>query len=34
VEIRRYEYPIEEAQRRIISAGLPLILAERLSFGW
>ncbi|MGB9797785.1 MAG: metallophosphoesterase family protein [bacterium] len=34
VEIRRLEYKIEEAQRRIISAGLPLILAERLSFGW
>lgn len=34
VEIRRYEYPIEDAQRRIISARLPLILAERLSFGW
>jgi predicted phosphodiesterase len=34
VEIRRYEYPIELAQQGIISAGLPLILAERLSFGW
>jgi len=34
VRIRRYEYPIEEAQRRIISAGLPLILGERLRFGW
>lgn len=34
VRIFRIEYPIEEAQRSIISAGLPLVLAERLSFGW
>lgn len=32
--ILRYEYPIDEAQRRILSAGLPPILAKRLSFGW
>ncbi len=34
VRIKRYEYPLQEAQRLIISAGLPRILAERLSFGW
>lgn len=33
VLLKRYEYPIEEAQRKIISAGLPVVLAERLSLG-
>jgi len=34
VIFKRYEYPIEEAQRKILLAGLPPVLAERLSFGW
>jgi predicted phosphodiesterase len=33
VEIRRVEYDIETASRKIISAGLPPVLAERLYYG-
>ncbi len=33
VEFVRFNYPISEAQERIISAGLPLFLAERLAAG-
>ena len=31
--LHRVEYPVEEAQRRIRSAGLPLSLANRLAIG-
>ena len=31
--LRRVEYPIEEAQRRIFAAGLPASLAHRLALG-
>ncbi len=34
VELRRVEYNIEGAQRRIIDAGLPAFLAERLERGF
>ena len=34
IELRRVEYDIESAQRRIIEAGLPLFLAERLETGF
>jgi len=34
IELRRVEYDIESAQRRIIEAGLPLLLAERLETGF
>ena len=34
VELRRVEYNIDAAQRRIINAGLPLFLAERLERGF
>jgi diadenosine tetraphosphatase ApaH/serine/threonine PP2A family protein phosphatase len=33
VELRRIEYDIETAQRKIINAGLPDCLAERLALG-
>lgn len=33
VNIRRVEYDLEAAQRRILDAGLPHLLADRLSFG-
>jgi hypothetical protein len=29
----RIEYPVEAAQRRILDAGLPLSLAQRLAIG-
>jgi len=29
----RVEYPIREAQQRILDAGLPAVLAERLAVG-
>jgi predicted phosphodiesterase len=34
VEHRRVAYDIEETKREIIRAGLPGILARRLSYGW
>jgi diadenosine tetraphosphatase ApaH/serine/threonine PP2A family protein phosphatase len=33
VELRRIPYDIESAQRKIIDAGLPAELAERLALG-
>ena len=33
IELRRLEYDIETAQRKILEAGLPERLAERLAFG-
>ncbi|MEW6380941.1 MAG: metallophosphoesterase family protein [bacterium] len=33
IQIRRFEYDIPKAQHKIIQAGLPYPLAERLSFG-
>ena len=33
IELRRLDYPIEAAQKKILAAGLPPRLAERLSFG-
>jgi diadenosine tetraphosphatase ApaH/serine/threonine PP2A family protein phosphatase len=33
VTLRRVHYDIEEAQRRILAAGLPLSLAQRLAIG-
>jgi predicted phosphodiesterase len=33
ITLFRIEYPIESAQRRIMDAGLPLSLAQRLSIG-
>ena len=33
VELIRLPYPVEEAQAKVISAGLPEVLAQRLSFG-
>ena len=33
IELRRLEYDIEAAQRKILEAGLPERLAERLAFG-
>jgi diadenosine tetraphosphatase ApaH/serine/threonine PP2A family protein phosphatase len=32
--LRRVEYPVSEAQRVIVAAGLPELLAERLAEGW
>jgi len=32
--LRRVRYPFETTQKKIISAGLPSILAERLARGW
>jgi predicted phosphodiesterase len=34
MEYRRVAYDIEQTQREIVRAGLPEILARRLSFGW
>ena len=33
VEIRRIEYDIDSAKNRIIAAGLPRVLANRLTWG-
>ena len=33
VELVRLEYPIEEAQAKIVEAGLPPVLAKRLAVG-
>ena len=33
IEIRRLDYDIAKAQKKILEAGLPPRLAERLSFG-
>jgi hypothetical protein len=33
IELRRLEYDIEAAQKKIIEAGLPERLAERLAYG-
>ena len=33
LEYRRYEYDFASAQRKILAAGLPSHLAERLSMG-
>ena len=33
IQIHRFEYNIQKAQQKIIQAGLPSALAERLSFG-
>jgi diadenosine tetraphosphatase ApaH/serine/threonine PP2A family protein phosphatase len=33
VEIRRVAYPVERAQRRIVRAGRPSLLANRLAIG-
>ena len=33
IELRRLEYDIATAQRKILEAGLPPRLAERLAFG-
>jgi diadenosine tetraphosphatase ApaH/serine/threonine PP2A family protein phosphatase len=33
VLIRRVEYPVQAAQRRILNAGLPATLANRLAVG-
>jgi diadenosine tetraphosphatase ApaH/serine/threonine PP2A family protein phosphatase len=33
VELIRLEYPIEKAQAKVIEAGLPSVLAKRLSVG-
>jgi diadenosine tetraphosphatase ApaH/serine/threonine PP2A family protein phosphatase len=33
VELRRVEYDVETAQKKIIDAGLPRMLADRLTFG-
>ena len=33
IEIRRVAYDIKSAQKKIINAGLPRVLAERLSVG-
>jgi diadenosine tetraphosphatase ApaH/serine/threonine PP2A family protein phosphatase len=34
VEFRRIEYDVEEAARKIVEAGLPRFLAERLFEGY
>lgn len=34
VEIRRVPYPVEQAQRKILEAGLPEFLAARLAIGY
>jgi len=34
LSIRRVTYDITAAQRKILAAGLPEVLAERLAFGW
>jgi len=33
VELRRLDYDMETTQKKILAAGLPERLAERLSFG-
>ena len=33
LELRRVDYPVEKAMDKILSAGLPPILAERLKYG-
>ena len=33
ISIRRLEYDIETAQKKILEAGLPTLLADRLSLG-
>ena len=33
ITIYRTEYPIAEAQARIVGAGLPAVLAQRLALG-
>jgi diadenosine tetraphosphatase ApaH/serine/threonine PP2A family protein phosphatase len=33
IELRRLEYDIASAQKKILAAGLPERLAERLAFG-
>jgi diadenosine tetraphosphatase ApaH/serine/threonine PP2A family protein phosphatase len=33
VRWQRVEYPIERAQQRIVKAGLPQVLADRLALG-
>jgi diadenosine tetraphosphatase ApaH/serine/threonine PP2A family protein phosphatase len=33
VELYRLKYPVEETQMKIIKAGLPEVLAQRLGFG-
>jgi hypothetical protein len=33
IELRRLEYDIPAAQKKILAAGLPERLAERLAFG-
>jgi hypothetical protein len=33
IELRRLEYDIATAQKKILAAGLPPRLAERLAFG-
>ena len=32
--LRRIDYPIERAQQRIVDAGLPQVLADRLAIGY
>lgn len=34
LRFHRLAYPVEEAQRSILDAGLPSELADRLSYGW
>ena len=34
IELRRVEYDVVGAQRRIIDAGLPVFLTERLETGF
>jgi diadenosine tetraphosphatase ApaH/serine/threonine PP2A family protein phosphatase len=34
VLLRRVEYPVAEAQERILEAGLPRLLADRLALGY
>lgn len=34
VRLRRIEYPVEAAQERILEAGLPRLLADRLAMGY
>ena len=33
VELFRLKYPVEEAQAKVIKAGLPEVLAQRLALG-
>ncbi|MDP3142410.1 MAG: metallophosphoesterase family protein [Candidatus Omnitrophota bacterium] len=33
IEIKRVDYDIKEAQKRIVAAGLPIFLSERLALG-